>query len=233
MTFGEKLQKLRVREGLSQDRLAELLDVSRQAVSKWERNETMPETERVICISEYFKVTTDYLLKDGPEQFLPVPRRLPDLEGWYREKGYQLGWLAVAAGAFYTLRLSWSCVMMFGAAWRLGGWFFGYYVMPWLLVIACGLLGAIRGRRYGGQLRWYHAGWAGVMAGVSGFLWMAVVWLIDNLSDMVEEAEGVVITRDQPASGSLNDWLVPTVFFAVLLLAGSVMLWVGKRREER
>ena len=78
-----------------------------------------------------------------------------------------------------------------------------------------------------------HAGWAGVMAGVSGFLWMAVVWLIDNLSDMVEEAEGVVITRDQPASGSLNDWLVPTVFFAVLLLAGSVMLWVGKRREER
>ena len=47
MTFGEKLQKLRVREGLSQDRLAELLDVSRQAVSKWERNETMPETEKV------------------------------------------------------------------------------------------------------------------------------------------------------------------------------------------
>lgn len=71
------------------------------------------------------------------------------------------------------------------------------------------------------------------MAGVSGFLWMAVVWLIDNLSDMVEEAEGVVITRDQAASGSLSDWLAPAVFFAVLLLAGSVMLWVGKRREER
>lgn len=43
MTFGEKLQKLRVREGLSQDRLAELLDVSRQAVRKWERNESMPD----------------------------------------------------------------------------------------------------------------------------------------------------------------------------------------------
>ena len=36
MTFGEKLQKLRTRAGLSQDQLAELLDVSRQAVSKWE-----------------------------------------------------------------------------------------------------------------------------------------------------------------------------------------------------
>ena len=46
MTFGEKLQKLRIREGLSQDALAELLNVSRQAVSRWERDETMPETER-------------------------------------------------------------------------------------------------------------------------------------------------------------------------------------------
>ena len=45
MTFGEKLQKLRSREGLSQDALAELLNVSRQAVSRWERDETMPETE--------------------------------------------------------------------------------------------------------------------------------------------------------------------------------------------
>ena len=47
MTFGEKLQKLRARAGLSQDQLAELLDVSRQAVSKWERNEAMPEAEKL------------------------------------------------------------------------------------------------------------------------------------------------------------------------------------------
>ena len=66
MTFGEKLQRLRAREGISQDRLAELLDVSRQAVSRWERDETMPETEKVVRISDCFHVTTDYLLKDGP-----------------------------------------------------------------------------------------------------------------------------------------------------------------------
>ena len=69
MTFGEKLQRLRVRKGLSQDALAELLDVSRQAVSKWERDETMPEAEKIIRISDCFQVTTDYLLKDGPERF--------------------------------------------------------------------------------------------------------------------------------------------------------------------
>lgn len=50
MTFGEKLQTLRAREGLSQDALAEALDVSRQAVSKWERDEAMPEAEK-ICAS--------------------------------------------------------------------------------------------------------------------------------------------------------------------------------------
>ena len=47
MTFGEKLQSLRQRSGMSQDALAERLQVSRQAVSRWERDETMPETDKV------------------------------------------------------------------------------------------------------------------------------------------------------------------------------------------
>ena len=67
MTFGEKLQKLRTRAGLSQDQLAELLDVSRQAVSKWERNEAMPEAEKLVRISRQFGVSTDYLLLEELE----------------------------------------------------------------------------------------------------------------------------------------------------------------------
>ena len=58
MTFGEKLQKLRTRAGLSQDQLPKLLDVSRQAVSKWERNEAMPEAEKLVRISRQFGVST-------------------------------------------------------------------------------------------------------------------------------------------------------------------------------
>ena len=46
MTFGEKLQRLRKEAGLSQEELAGRLHVSRQAVSKWERNESYPETEK-------------------------------------------------------------------------------------------------------------------------------------------------------------------------------------------
>lgn len=71
MTFGEKLQKLRTQRSLSQDALAEALDVSRQAVSRWERDETLPETEKVIRLSRYFAVTTDYLLLEE----IPSPRQ--------------------------------------------------------------------------------------------------------------------------------------------------------------
>ena len=45
MKFGEKLQKLRKQSGLSQEQLAARLTVSRQAVSKWELDDTMPDTE--------------------------------------------------------------------------------------------------------------------------------------------------------------------------------------------
>ena len=68
MTFGEKLQRLRARAGLSQDQLAELLDVSRQAVSKWERNEAMPEAEKIVRISRGGPVGTDQAVV--PEQGL-------------------------------------------------------------------------------------------------------------------------------------------------------------------
>lgn len=67
MTFGEKLFELRSDAGLSQDRLAEMLEVSRQSVSKWERDEAMPDTDKIVLISKIFSVSTDSLLKDEPE----------------------------------------------------------------------------------------------------------------------------------------------------------------------
>ena len=66
MTTGEKISALRKSKHMTQEELAELLDVSRQAVSKWESNSAYPETEKLIQISKYFNVTTDYLLIDGP-----------------------------------------------------------------------------------------------------------------------------------------------------------------------
>ena len=65
MTFSEKLLLLRRQKGLSQEQLAEMLDVSRQSVSKWEAQQTLPEPGKLILISEIFGVSIDQLLKDN------------------------------------------------------------------------------------------------------------------------------------------------------------------------
>ncbi len=65
MTFAEKLLQLRTKSGYSQWTLAEKLNVSRQAVSKWELGVTLPETDKIIAISDLFGVSIDSLLIDS------------------------------------------------------------------------------------------------------------------------------------------------------------------------
>lgn len=61
MTLGEKLQKGRKEPGLSQEELAEQLGVSRQAVSRWENDNGYPEMEKMIRLSQIYRVSLDYL----------------------------------------------------------------------------------------------------------------------------------------------------------------------------
>ena len=67
MTLGEKIQQLRKASGLSQDQLAEQLDVSRQSISKWELNDAVPDVKRLIRLSELFDVSIDELLKENQQ----------------------------------------------------------------------------------------------------------------------------------------------------------------------
>lgn len=67
MTMADRIQSLRKVKGISQEELADHIGVSRQAVSKWESEQSSPDLEKVILLSDYFEVTADYLLK-GIEQ---------------------------------------------------------------------------------------------------------------------------------------------------------------------
>ena len=67
MEFAEKLITLRKSRELTQEQLAEQLNVSRQSISKWESGQAMPDLDRVVRMSELFGVSTDSLLKDTPE----------------------------------------------------------------------------------------------------------------------------------------------------------------------
>ena len=62
MTFGEKLQKLRRESALSQEKLAEQLHVSRQAISKWELGTAAPDTDNIVRLSKFFQVPLEYLM---------------------------------------------------------------------------------------------------------------------------------------------------------------------------
>lgn len=64
MTFGEKLQLLRKSRGWTQEQLSAQINISRQALSKWESGAAIPDTENVIRLSRLFAVSTDYLLLD-------------------------------------------------------------------------------------------------------------------------------------------------------------------------
>lgn len=73
MNIADRIQQLRKAKGASQEELADRIGVSRQAVSKWESEQATPDVEKILLLSDYFEVTTDYLLK-GIE---PVPREMP------------------------------------------------------------------------------------------------------------------------------------------------------------
>lgn len=67
MILADKIARLRKKNGWSQEELAEKMNVSRQAVSKWESAQTVPDLEKILMLGNLFGVTTDYLLKDEME----------------------------------------------------------------------------------------------------------------------------------------------------------------------
>ena len=62
MDFGDKLKEIRIKEGLSQEQLADKIGVSRQAITKWETKKGMPDVENMIILAEIFKLTLDELI---------------------------------------------------------------------------------------------------------------------------------------------------------------------------
>ncbi len=80
MIFSEKLAILRKNKGITQEALAEKLNVSRQAVAKWESGQAYPDISNLIQISNLMNVTVDYLVRDGECMMAPVASTDTDLD---------------------------------------------------------------------------------------------------------------------------------------------------------
>ncbi len=73
MSFGKRLQGYRKEKGLSQEALANQLYVTRQSISQWENDKTMPSVDLLLKISEIFGVTVDELLGRPETESIPQP----------------------------------------------------------------------------------------------------------------------------------------------------------------
>ncbi len=77
MKIGEKIANLRIMAGMSQEQLAEHLDVSRQSVSKWEMDQALPQIDKVLQLCELFKISTDSLLLED----VKIPQKTEKAKG--------------------------------------------------------------------------------------------------------------------------------------------------------
>ena len=106
MTLGENIAQLRRTAGLSQEQLAEMLEVSRQAVSKWENDQAAPEVDRIARLCALFSVSADELLgletRKEPQHERQEPQQsaIEDLNrAAFARRCLTLGWITAAGGA--------------------------------------------------------------------------------------------------------------------------------------
>lgn len=127
MIIADKIIEQRKKLGLSQEELAFKLDISRQAVSKWESNQSVPDLDRILELSILFGVSTDYLLKNSIEQTefvekptvaLPV-RSISIDETNQMLKDYKKNSYKIAFAAFLCI-LSPICLIMLSVASKVG-----------------------------------------------------------------------------------------------------------------
>ena len=99
MNIGDRIAQYRRSQGLSQEELAEKLGISRQSVSKWERNESLPEADKLPLLARIFSVSVDQLLtgEEPPSQGGPVPPPPPSrhrgIGEWIRWLFRRWGWI--------------------------------------------------------------------------------------------------------------------------------------------
>lgn len=135
MTFGTRLQQIRKAAGLSQEQLADLINMSRQAISKWETDQATPDIEKVSLLCEIFKISADELL--GNEAPSRHEAESGKLEGYVKmnvkKRYFTAGWITALVGTALLILEYFSLFFLRAMAIRLDvekGNSLGYYDDP-------------------------------------------------------------------------------------------------------
>lgn len=107
MNLGENIYRLRTSRKLSQDALAEALDVSRQSVSKWENNMAVPDLDKLIKMKELFGITLDELVAEEPPEpgDEPAPQPLYSSSLFQTRRKLLIAWGVYFAVSYFLFRI--------------------------------------------------------------------------------------------------------------------------------
>lgn len=232
MTLGERIRACRQRAGMSQEKVAELVGVSRQAVTKWEVDRSAPNTENLFKLAEIFGTTVDLLLtseNESPqasaEQLVRLIRREEELKTVakkQRRKENCLTALLVAVGylAIYLIgRVVW-CDMSQSS---LVGWLFS--------VIPTGKHSYLYGWLLSSHLFWYAA-----VISVIPALFGKRKLSCATLAGFVVGSGAGMIFGPNPQGAAMGqshyDWAIWGMSYLASVVVGILAEMYGKRRSE-
>ena len=119
MKLADRILELRKQKGISQEALADKLGVSRQAISKWESEQSMPELDKIVLMSDFFEVSTDYLLKgiepvsENNEKSRNIGNALSLLSPW-------MAWIGFITSCAFWYEYQNAFAVMDGFIWMIG-----------------------------------------------------------------------------------------------------------------
>ena len=123
MTLGERIYCMRKEKGLSQEQIAKELEVSRQSISKWELDQTTPEIDNLIKLSEIFNVSIDTLIKgENQTKESHATTRMADQEvstfekisHWFKGNWYYSGYIFMLWAIKDMVQLAMAMFFVFG-----------------------------------------------------------------------------------------------------------------------
>lgn len=202
MSLNEKIQYMRKKAGMSQEELAEVVGVSRQAVSKWETGEAAPEISKLLLLSRAFGVTADWLISD---EGLPERKLEPEAA----EGAENAGERSRADADAPQPAPSWvdSVPGVIGKLLRRFGWLVGVYV-----AIAGGMF-LIFGAVTRIMLNRFYVGLPGGLEGITS----SVPGASDSMSGLLHLMADAANTIPSPF----------LTFANAIMIIGAVILFVG------
>ena len=199
MNMADRIQYLRKAKGISQEELADKVGVSRQAVSKWESEQSTPDLEKIIIMSDFFGVTTDYILK-GIE---------PVADKEQKNKELMSKVLYISSTAFVAIGL--FCAF--------GGWYAEQTMEAvWgsMIIQAIGIVGYFIARILSKEKAPFYVNWLNII----GVAFMPISMITGYISGLVFKLEGWIA----PYPIGIFHTLVFVLVFFVVVIASYIIL---------